>query len=235
MTNSPEPDFRPADVMVIDDLETLKLIYDPLRLQILEAFGAEPRSVKQVAADLSMRPNKLYYHVNRLEAAGILKMVRTQIIGHMVEKLYQTAARHFQMKRDNLSAATSADISQARQKLLLGFDLFLRTTERNFTQGLESQQIDLFQNPPHPHALLLWNGYTRLSPSLAIQTQQKILDLLSAIGKAPPPLPEEGSLQYAYAVVFIPTALVIGQDEELTAPSGQASDDQKDFHEHPAH
>lgn len=69
MTHRPELAFQPADVMVIEDMETLKLIYRPLRLQILEAFSSEPRPVKQVAADLNMQPNKLYYHVNRLEAS----------------------------------------------------------------------------------------------------------------------------------------------------------------------
>ena len=210
-----KPDFQPAEVMMIDDLETLKLIYDPLRLQILEAFSIGPRSVKQVAVELQLRPNKLHYHVNRLEAAGFLKMVRTQITGHMVEKLYQTAARHFHLNRETLSTTTPDAVSQAQHEMLLQFNLVMRTAEHTFIQGLATQQIDPFQNPPHPHALLLWNGYICLSPSIALQTQQKILDFLASIDKTAGPSPEEESLRYGYAVIFTPTALVTEKDDEI--------------------
>ena len=45
-------------LFVIKDLETLKVITDPLRFQILEILGEEPQTVKSVADKLGMTSNR---------------------------------------------------------------------------------------------------------------------------------------------------------------------------------
>jgi DNA-binding transcriptional ArsR family regulator len=55
------------DRVVIDDLETLKVLSDPLRMQIIELMSDQARTVKQLAKELDTTPHKLYYHVKLLE------------------------------------------------------------------------------------------------------------------------------------------------------------------------
>ena len=53
----------------LSNLEQVKILADPLRIRILEAF-CEERTAKQVAEFLGEKPSKLYHHVDALERVG---------------------------------------------------------------------------------------------------------------------------------------------------------------------
>lgn len=61
--------FKPTPEMIITDLETLKVLADPLRLSIIE-YLSRPGTVKKIAEKLDKPPTKLYYHFNLLENMG---------------------------------------------------------------------------------------------------------------------------------------------------------------------
>jgi len=94
--------FEPAPLYEIDELETIKLVSDPLRLNMLHLVTPEARTVKQVAEILHLQPHKLYYHMNMLEEHGLVKLVDQQIVGGVVEKYYRAVALHFIMSPDLL-------------------------------------------------------------------------------------------------------------------------------------
>ena len=94
--------FVPADEIVIDDLETLKVLADPLRLRIRELM-TDPTTVKQVATELDIPPTKLYYHINLLEKHNLIVVVDTRIVSGIIEKHYQIAARSVRVARHLLS------------------------------------------------------------------------------------------------------------------------------------
>src|SRR5688572_10061938 len=82
------------DVLIVTDLETLKLISDPLRLRMLELLRGEPRTVKELARALGVAPTKLYYHVKLLLERELIRVAETRIVSGITEKRYQvTAAR----------------------------------------------------------------------------------------------------------------------------------------------
>src|ERR1044072_9352831 len=83
------------DVKVIDDLATLRLLSDPLRLQLIEALGAAPTTVKELARAMDMKPNRLYYHVNLLEDHGLVRVTQTRIVSRIVERTHALAAARF--------------------------------------------------------------------------------------------------------------------------------------------
>jgi predicted ArsR family transcriptional regulator len=86
-------DEEPQDQLVIEDLETLKVLSDPLRMQIAELLLNQPRTVKQVAKELGTTPHKLYYHFNLLEDHGLIRVVDTQLVSGILEKHYRIAAK----------------------------------------------------------------------------------------------------------------------------------------------
>ena len=82
------------DAYTLSDLEQIKVLANPLRVRILEAFGQE-RTTKQVADLLGEKPTKLYHHVDALERVGLIALSRTQQNRGTVEKYYLAVARTF--------------------------------------------------------------------------------------------------------------------------------------------
>jgi DNA-binding transcriptional ArsR family regulator len=96
----PDADRNVPDFKVIDDLATLRLLSDPLRLRLIEELGVEPTTVKVLAKRLDMKPNRLYYHVNLLEEHGLVKVTDTRLVSGILERTYGLVARHFAVSDD---------------------------------------------------------------------------------------------------------------------------------------
>lgn len=89
--------------IIISDPETLKVIGDPLRLQIMKSFK-NPRTVKDVSEILGIAQTKLYYHVNMLEKHNLIEVVDTNIVSGIIEKKYRVTAARFGVDDTLLSA-----------------------------------------------------------------------------------------------------------------------------------
>jgi len=86
------------DELTIDDPETLKVLGDPLRLQILEQMlraneAGELVTAKRLAERLDVPQTKLYYHLNLLEERGLIVVAETGLVSGIVEKRYRVRAR----------------------------------------------------------------------------------------------------------------------------------------------
>ncbi len=108
MVRSHDPSER---VRVIDDLETLRLLTQSLRLRIVEALRAapDPLAVKDLAEILSTSQTKLYYHVKLLEEAGLIRIAATRLVSGITEKRYEAATYRLSVDRALLSPGTSGD------------------------------------------------------------------------------------------------------------------------------
>src|SRR5262245_9951536 len=82
------------EAYTLKNLDQIKVLADPLRIRILEAFCQE-RTTKQVAELLGEKPTKLYHHVDALEKVGLIALSRTRQNRGTVEKYYLAVARTF--------------------------------------------------------------------------------------------------------------------------------------------
>lgn len=82
------------DTFFIRDLETMKALSDPRRVEILGLLQ-KPRTTRQVADVLGETANAMYYHILELEKCGLIRVVKTAMKGHLQEKYYQAAARFY--------------------------------------------------------------------------------------------------------------------------------------------
>jgi len=168
------------DELVITDLETLKVISDPLRLQILEALHDAARTVKQIAAELNIAPSKLYYHINLMEEHGLIRVTDTRIVSGIIEKHYRATAHNLRVNHSLLSPnkevreqvfsdTVSAMIDRARQDI-----------QRSF----EDESIDTAEHAPRHRKLLISRALGRLSPEQAEEFYRRVEMLIGELGGA---------------------------------------------------
>lgn len=81
-----------GDELVIEDTGVLAALFDPLRYRL---FGllATPRTVAELAREVGLPANRLYYHVRRLVECGLVRQVDARASGRHTERIYARAAQ----------------------------------------------------------------------------------------------------------------------------------------------
>lgn len=66
-----------------------KAASDPTRLRIYDLFTRRSEwTAKEIAEELTVNPNGLYYHLRIMQDAGVIEVVRTQASGRMAERVF---------------------------------------------------------------------------------------------------------------------------------------------------
>lgn len=203
--------FQRKPDMVIDDLKTLQVISHPLRSQLLDHFGAEPQTVKQVATKMGLAANKLYYHVNLLEQHGLLSVVETRTVGNMIEKLYNTAAERFELDADLFSFSTHEGQERAEQFVVTSID----ATRQDLLRSMEARHLQRARGGEvRPSQAMVTRCTSRLPEERADAFRQRLRALLEEFGEADVTdgaqeigvpadgMPEANVETYALTVVF---------------------------------
>ena len=129
--------------MEITELETLKALSDPLRLDILKQVGilnrkGERCTVKQLGKLLGMPPTKLYYHVNLLEEHELLVVGDTQIVSGIIEKHYQVCAMNISVSQDLMAMDESEDRQGQLSQILQSIEELIKNSMQNLRTSMET-------------------------------------------------------------------------------------------------
>jgi DNA-binding transcriptional ArsR family regulator len=184
--------------MVISDVEQLKAISDPLRLQLLERISGEPRrgwTAKELAEDLETKQTKLYHHLALLEESGFIRVAATRVVSGIQEKRYQATARSFRVDR---SLLTGEDSEVAMGGAL---DAIFDKARGEIMAGLRSGAINLDPKDPKRHRMGLWASHARLSPA-NVKRVMRLIEKLAEAGENDDP---DGA-DYGLIVGFYPRA-----------------------------
>lgn len=129
----------PDDVFWIDDHETLELLGDPVRLEIIEQLS-EPRSVTEIAEAMDVPRTRLYHHVRLLEEAGLIRVVETREVGALTERRYQVSAKSFRPSERFMKESLPREQAEAMLTALFGATRadFVRAVD----QGIASLRDD---------------------------------------------------------------------------------------------
>ena len=93
--------FQPQDIFYIQDVETLKVLADARRIQILEIAGESEHTAKEIAQRMQMDTSKLYYHLKMMEEHGILTVVEERVgPTQIIEKIYRATAFRYMIAED---------------------------------------------------------------------------------------------------------------------------------------
>lgn len=171
---NPKVDFVPEDLFVVDDLETLKVLADPLRLKIRELM-VESTTVKQVAAKLDMPPTKLYYHTNLLEKHELIVLVDTRLVSGIVEKHYQVSAYHVRVAKHLLSANAETD----NEGLSLTMHTLFDSARDNLVQAVRDGIVELDDDGDRHRGISLHTGTLGLTEAQAAEFYAELETLVS--------------------------------------------------------
>ena len=82
------------DLLYVEGFEQAEALLKPQRVEVLRQL-AQPRSCTEVAAQLDQTPQRVYYHVKRLVAAGVVTQVSERRVRGIHEGVYQAIARSY--------------------------------------------------------------------------------------------------------------------------------------------
>ncbi len=100
------------DVLVLRDLDCIKAIAHPRRVDILKTFDREPLSAKQLSEILDEPHAKINYHIKTLYNVGILNLVEEKIKSGIVEKYYYPTANNIVISRKIIDYTLEQEVAQ---------------------------------------------------------------------------------------------------------------------------
>ena len=105
-------------VYKIRELEHLRLLSDPLKLNLLQAFAEAEKTPRQVAEELGESLTKLYRHVDALQEAGLIQVVQETPKRGTVERSFRAVAQRFEVDHSLLNNSENpADLQPIREML----------------------------------------------------------------------------------------------------------------------
>jgi DNA-binding MarR family transcriptional regulator len=110
------------DVHKIKDLEHVRLLADPLKLQVLQAFAEGDKTTKQIATELGESVTKLYRHVDALHDAGLLVITSEKQKRGTIERTFRAIAERFEVDQSLFAGETADEGVAAIRQVLRGVE-----------------------------------------------------------------------------------------------------------------
>ena len=168
-------DFKPAPVMMVEDLETLKILADPMRNQILEILAPEKLTINQMAKKLGLSPSKLYYHINLLEKYGLIQVVDSIVKANIIEKVYWISAYECKMD-DNLCNFSTPE---GQESTMTAMVTPIDSTREDMMRSLEARASALNQGAEeHPREVVIFRELRKMDDQEADAFAERIKEVL---------------------------------------------------------
>lgn len=83
------------EVHILNTLEEINIVSDPIRLKIIMTLGATPKTAQDLSDALGVSRSKIHYHLKILEQNGIIEVVDTELINGITQKYFLPVAKAF--------------------------------------------------------------------------------------------------------------------------------------------
>ena len=117
------------EVLILRDLECIKAIAHPRRIDVLRAFNNEPLSAKQLSQMLDEPHAKINYHIKTLYKVGILELVEEKIKSGIVEKYYYPKAKNILIDKNVINILIDKNEEKHISKVDDIIDLFYKSVK----------------------------------------------------------------------------------------------------------
>ena len=204
------PPIYPDDLRIIDSVETLKVVADPLRLRLLALVRRGPATAKQLAQSLGTPLKGLYYHLGLLEEHRLIRVVATRVVSGIIEKQYEATA--YRITVDHALFAPEAPEAQAGLEVFLSF--VLDHAHAEIQKSIAAGLIDASAATPEAGGLALGRLWMHLTLSQRAELDQRVkaLHLEYAAQQASPDAPD--ARYYEFLIGSYPTIAPPAHGEE---------------------
>ena len=155
------------EIYKIKHLEQIRLLSDPLKLQLLQAFAEDPKTTKQVATQLGESITKLYRHVDALFGAGLLEITGEKQKRGTIERTFRAIAQRFEADHSLFSEDGSGDGINAARDIL---------------RAVEDEIVDVLANakPDEEEEALLARLRCKRSPEQIEDLRKTLVDWIDS-------------------------------------------------------
>ncbi|WP_433347766.1 helix-turn-helix domain-containing protein [Micromonospora sp. CA-111912] len=105
------------DVLYLEEMSQAETLLKPQRIEVLRQL-ADPGTCTEVANRLGQTPQRVYYHVKQLVAAGLVEQVAERKVRGISEGIYQAVARSYWLSPRLVGRI--GGLRRARDELSLG-------------------------------------------------------------------------------------------------------------------
>jgi DNA-binding transcriptional ArsR family regulator len=88
-------DYEAEDTLIVSEPAQLRAMADPFRTQLIQLLRDRAQSTQEISETLSIPKGTVGHHLKVLEAAGLIRVVRTRKVRALTEKFYGRTARLF--------------------------------------------------------------------------------------------------------------------------------------------
>ncbi|HZC74786.1 MAG TPA: winged helix-turn-helix domain-containing protein [Gaiellaceae bacterium] len=136
-------DYEAAETLTVADPAQLKAMADPFRTQLIQLLRDRARSTQEISEELSVPKGTVGHHLKVLEAAGLIRVVRTRKVRALTEKFYGRTARLFLFQTEDPADSRAISAVTLRQAagevevapIVTGFGLVrARLTEKDLAR-----------------------------------------------------------------------------------------------------
>ena len=111
-------DYEAPETMIVSDPVQLKAMADPFRVQLVQMMRDRARSTQELSEELSVPKGTVGHHLKVLEAAGLIRVVRTRKVRAVTEKFYGRTARLFLYRTDDPADSKTISTNTLRQAVV---------------------------------------------------------------------------------------------------------------------
>ena len=186
----------------VKDLETLRALSDPLRVQIVELLKDE-LTVKQVAEKLGLSPSKLYYHFNTLEKLELIEVAETRTVANMIEKTYRASVDNLDVDPSLFKFSKEGENESINMMIRSTID----ATRDDLIRSLQARQFQLEQGAAErPRRLIINRLISRIPEERVAEFQDRLSKLLQEFESENDTSATDSDMQpYALTVAFYPS------------------------------
>lgn len=174
--------FSRDPVFLVDTMDTLRIIMDPLRSQIVSILNQEPMTIGQVAGKMGLSSSRLYYHFNLLEEHGLIRVVKTRQVNNIIEKIYWLTAEDIDIKKDLINFSSDSGAENIARMVTSSLD----ATREDVLRSLQARKFHLSRGArPNPRDMVLIQIKKRLDDATYQDFLKEFRALLEAFSELP--------------------------------------------------
>ena len=187
-------------VFIINDFETLKVLSDPLRIQILEQLAPMPQTVNQVAEGLGLASSRLYYHFKMLESQSLIKVVESRLVNNMIERDYWLVAEEIRIDKDLLNFSSEEEQENIVKVIRSSWEATLEDIMRT----LKTRPLQIADGQPdNPQEMVMLKLQSHFSPKSYKAFIDQFNHLMEEFNHPEEDLEGENELQEFHLACFI--------------------------------